>query len=106
MSGAELLIPSPTVSPEALPQGGISDARSPSGGRSMGNGFVGASGTVEDQLSRLEVRLLAEVVGDRVAEQDVRRRLDAARARFAGAKVRRFLPILIERDVRRQLTDR
>jgi hypothetical protein len=62
--------------------------------------------TVEEQLRRLEARLLAEAGGDRAMEQDVRRHLTLARARFASATIRRFLPILIEREVRRRLSGR
>jgi 2'-5' RNA ligase len=61
--------------------------------------------TVEEQLRRLEARLLAEAGGDR-AEEDVRRHLTLARARFGSARIRQFLPILIEPDVRRRLTGR
>jgi hypothetical protein len=62
-----------------------------------------SAGTLEDQLGRLELRLLAEAGGDPAAEQEIRRRLDNARARFAGATVQTFLPILIERHVRRNV---
>jgi hypothetical protein len=52
---------------------------------------------------RLEQRLLAEAGGDPEAERRVRGELVLACARFDGATVRRFLPILIEREVRRRL---
>jgi hypothetical protein len=58
---------------------------------------------VEEQLRRLESRLLAEAAGDPVVEQDVLRHLAGARARFDSATIRQFLPILIEREVRRRL---
>jgi hypothetical protein len=52
------------------------------------------------------LRLLVELGGDRAVEQDVRRHLAHARARFASATVQRFLPILIEREVRSRLSGR
>jgi len=55
---------------------------------------------VEQQLLRLEERLVAGVQRDPAAERDVRRSFALARARFAGATVRTYLPILVERDVR------
>jgi hypothetical protein len=51
----------------------------------------------------LESRLLAEAGGDPVAEGDVRRHLADSCMRFATAPVRHFLPILVEREVRRRL---
>jgi hypothetical protein len=62
--------------------------------------------TVDDQLRRLEARLLAEVGEDPDRERTVRGHLAQARARFASATVRQFLPILIEREVRRLLAAR
>ena len=59
---------------------------------------------MDDQLLRLETRLLAEADGDPDTEQNLRRHLAQARALFASATVRQFLPILIEREVRRRLT--
>jgi hypothetical protein len=106
MSRAELLIPAPVVPVRETPQGSSDHAQLPAGGRPSRGGLFGGVGTVEDDLTRLEIRLLADAGGDPAAEQDVRRCMDAARTRFAGAKVRRFLPILIERDVRRQLAGR
>jgi hypothetical protein len=73
---------------------------------SEGSGLLGGVQTVEEQLRRLEVRLLAEAGGDRAEEEDVRRHLTLARARFGSARIRQFLPILIERDVRRRLSGR
>jgi hypothetical protein len=69
-------------------------------------GLLGGVQTVEEQLRRLEARLLAEAAGNRAMEQDVQRHLTLARARFASATIRRFLPILIEREVRRRLSGR
>jgi hypothetical protein len=59
--------------------------------------------SVDEQLHRLESRLVAEARGDPELEGRVRGELVEARARFDGATVRRFLPILIEREVRRRL---
>ena len=60
---------------------------------------------IAEQLRRLELRLLAEVGGDPAVESALRRHLDAACARFATARVLQFVPILVERDVRRRLRD-
>jgi hypothetical protein len=60
---------------------------------------------IAEQLRHLESRLLAEAGGDPAAETAVRRLLDASCARFATARVRQFVPILVERDVRRRLRD-
>jgi hypothetical protein len=64
-------------------------------------GFPAVGPTVDVQLRRLETRLLAEADGDRDLEQTLRGHLAHARAHFASATVRQFLPILIEREVRR-----
>lgn len=61
---------------------------------------------IEEQLRRVESRLIAEAGGDAVREQDVRRQMTLARARFEAATIRQFLPILIEREVRRRLSAR
>jgi hypothetical protein len=66
-------------------------------------GILGGLVTVDEQLRRLESRLLAEAGGDPAREQALRRHLTTARDRFASATIRQFLPILIERDVRRRL---
>jgi hypothetical protein len=58
---------------------------------------------VDDQLRRLEARLLAEAEGDADLEQSLRLHLAQACAHFATATVRQFLPILVEREVRRRL---
>lgn len=60
---------------------------------------------VDEQLRRLALRLLAEFGGDPAAESAVRRHLDASFAVFATARVRQFVPILVERDVRRRLRE-
>jgi hypothetical protein len=54
---------------------------------------------LQQQLAELESRLLAQYVENRV-----RATLERVRARFAGARVRTFLPILVERAARRELT--
>jgi hypothetical protein len=59
---------------------------------------------MDDQLARVEFRLLAEAGGDPDVERHVRGELLIVRARFAGSTVQRFLPILIEREVRRRLS--
>lgn len=54
-------------------------------------------------FARVEARLLGEVAGDPVASMAVRSHLAVARARFADATVTQFLPILVEREVRRRM---
>ena len=58
----------------------------------------------EKQLGQLLSRLLAEANGDPATEWAVRQHLAASCARYATARVRDFLLILIERDVRRRLS--
>lgn len=66
---------------------------------------LGSAASVEEQLRRLELRLLAEAGGDPAVERDVRRHLAESCARFETARVRLFVPILVEREVRRRLRD-
>jgi hypothetical protein len=58
---------------------------------------------VDTQLARLEARLLMEACGDPGRQAEVLDSLAVARAGFAGATVRRYLPILVERRVRELL---
>jgi hypothetical protein len=67
---------------------------------------LGRAASVEEQLRRLESRLLAEAGGDAAVERDVRRHLAESCARFETARVRLFVPILVEREVRRRLRER
>jgi hypothetical protein len=60
---------------------------------------------VEQQLRQVEERLLAEAEGDAAALLAVRSHLTAARALLANATVRQFLPILVEREVRRRMRE-
>ena len=60
----------------------------------------GSADPVDAQLARLEARLLGEVEGNAIASMEVRFHLAAARRRFADARVRQYLPILVEREVR------
>jgi hypothetical protein len=83
-----------TVPSEPVSVGTVTGARA---------GILGGIVTVDEQLLRLESRLLAEAGGDPAREQALRRHLTTARDRFASATIRQFLPILIERDVRRRL---
>lgn len=85
--------------PEVQP----STSATPPGLTSMRTGPLGGVQSVEEQLRRLEARLLTEAGGDPVIEQDVLRHMTIARARFDSATIRQFLPILIEREVRRRL---
>ncbi|MGZ4507437.1 MAG: three-helix bundle dimerization domain-containing protein [Blastococcus sp.] len=63
------------------------------------------AGPTEKQLDQLLSRLLAEADGDPATEWAVRQHLAASCARYATARVRDFLLILIERDVRRRLSE-
>ena len=58
---------------------------------------------VERQLVQLEARLISELGGGVAVERMVHNLLDDARQSYAGARVRLYLAILIERDVRRTL---
>jgi hypothetical protein len=67
--------------------------------------LLGGTAAVEEQLRRVESRLMAEAAGDPALAGDVRRLLDDACLRFHSATVRQFVPILVERDVRRRLRE-
>jgi hypothetical protein len=58
---------------------------------------------LQQQLAELESRLLAQYVDQGVTESRVRATLERVRGRFAGARVRTFLPILVERAARQEL---
>jgi hypothetical protein len=68
-------------------------------------GALGRAASVQEQLRRLELRLLTEAGGDPTVERDVRRHLAESCARFETARVRLFVPILVEREVHRRLRD-
>jgi hypothetical protein len=70
---------------------------------SSGAGPVGSAATVDQQLRRLELLLLAEAGGDPAVEREIRQHMADACARFETATVRQFVPILVEREVRRRL---
>lgn len=70
---------------------------------SMRAGLPDADG-VERQLAQVERRLLSEAGGSHAREHQVHEQLALARARFSSATVRLYLPILVERVVRRQLS--
>ena len=63
----------------------------------------GSDDAVESQLAGLEASLIAELGGGELAGRVVRQLLAEARERYAGAAVRTYLPILIERETRRRL---
>ncbi|HEV7210548.1 MAG TPA: hypothetical protein VGN47_02415 [Blastococcus sp.] len=67
-------------------------------------GPVRSAGPTEAQLGQLLARLLADANGDPAHERAVREHLAASCQRYATARVREFLLILIERDVRRRLS--
>jgi hypothetical protein len=58
---------------------------------------------VEQQLADVEARLVAQYVDRGVNEGRVRAIVEQLRSRFADARVRTFVPILIERAARREL---
>ena len=72
-------------------------------GTPRGSGILGGIAAVDTQLERLEARLVAEAGGDPAIEQVVRRYLADSSARFAAARVRQFVPSLVEREVRERL---
>jgi hypothetical protein len=72
---------------DAVPPERMSGTRAPTRA-----GLLGGASSVEEQLRRLESRLLAEVGGDPAGEEDLRRHLTIARARFVSATVRQFPP--------------
>src|SRR4051812_25130364 len=88
-------IPAPRSVPDTAAEG-------PSSGPPVQS--PGGAPAIDVQLRRLEMRLLAEAEGDAVREEALRGHVQLARARFESATVRQFLPILIEREVRRRLT--
>jgi hypothetical protein len=77
------------------------DTRSPSQ-----RGTSSTSAAVDVRLQRMESRLIALAGGDATLERDVRRYLAESCARFATARVRQFVPILVEREVRDRLRAR
>jgi len=58
---------------------------------------------VEQQLADLESRLVAQYADQGVNEGRVRAIVEQVRSRFANARVRTFVPILVERAARREL---
>jgi hypothetical protein len=59
---------------------------------------------VSQQLREVESRLLDRYArGDELNEDRVRRTFEAVRARFTDARVRTYVPILVERAVRAEL---
>ena len=59
---------------------------------------------VTQQLREVESRLLERYAQrDELPEARVRRTFDAVAARFTGARVRTYVPILVERAVRAEL---
>jgi len=64
-----------------------------------------AGDTVDAQLAELESRLLIQYAHHgQHAEADVRNQFQRAVQRFAKARIRSFLPILVERAVKERLT--
>jgi hypothetical protein len=64
----------------------------------------GSEQPVADQLKELEDQLVARYAGgDVVTEVRVRQVFSAVLARFTDARVRAYLPILVERAVRKEI---
>lgn len=61
--------------------------------------------TADDQAAFVETeeRLVARYSSERCAPDEVRAAVDEAVDRLAGARIRAFLPILVERSVRLRL---
>src|SRR3954467_14047736 len=108
---AERVAPPPddrTAAPASVtapphPAAPSSTARPPRGAASSRARPVGGAATVDQQLRRLELLLLAEAGGDPAVEREIRQHMADACARFETATVRLFGPILVEREVRRRL---
>lgn len=58
---------------------------------------------VRAEFARVEARLVAEFGGNPAADAIVRAHVAAVQEYFAGARIRRYLPILVERAVRSRL---
>lgn len=58
---------------------------------------------VEQQLADLESRLVAQYADQGVNEGRVRAIVEQVRSRFVDARVRTFVPILVERAARQEL---
>jgi hypothetical protein len=59
---------------------------------------------VGQQLDEVETRLVDQLAGRaEITEERVRSIVRVVRERFAGARIRSFLPILVERAARREL---
>lgn len=67
-------------------------------------GVKGVPDPVDQQLSEVEARLVARYSRQAgLSEQTVREHFAEVRKGFAGARIRSFLPILVERGVRARL---
>jgi hypothetical protein len=55
------------------------------------------------EFARVEARLIAELGGNPAADAMVRAQIAAVQEGFAGARIRHYLPILLERAVRSRL---
>jgi hypothetical protein len=62
-----------------------------------------AVGTTHDALGDTEARLVDRFTAQGVPAEQVHHLVDDARERLAGARIRAFLPILVERSVRNAL---
>ena len=75
-------------------------------GRTAHSGTPFGSTGVDVRLERVESRLIALAGGDVALECDVRSYVAESCARFATARVRQYVPILVEREVRDRLRAR
>ncbi len=98
----------PTLDAEAVLLPPVAPARDEEVRTSTRSESLVGAGAVDGQLRRVESRLLALAGGDPALEHEIRRYLADSCARFETARVRQFVPILVEREVRERLraTDR
>ena len=75
-------------------------------GRTAHGGTPFDSTGVDVRLERVESLLIALAGGDPALECDVRSYVAQSCARFATARVRQYVPILVEREVRDRLRAR
>ncbi|WP_166503487.1 three-helix bundle dimerization domain-containing protein [Modestobacter italicus] len=99
-----LVVPTEVPPTTVLPRDeGAEGVPRPGGPVAARRDLLAGAHSVDERIRQLEQRLLAEAAGDPHRERDLQAHLAHARTRFASATVRQFLPILIEREVRRRI---
>jgi len=81
-------------------------AQSQETGSPSQGGTSSSSAAVDVRLQPVESRLIALAGGDTALERAVRRYVAESLTRFETARVRQFVPILVEREVRDRLRAR